>query len=234
MEFLMETTSEIKFNDTVIDKCYNNIKKAYQTMQKSAFTISANIAKIASEPKRLEALGYKDIVDFGQQVLNLEKSQTYAFVSIGKRFTKNGVCKIGDNFSLSQLQALLPIKNDKKLDELLAAKKITADMSVRQIKAVVKNILGKNTVDSTAKEISERSEKIEDTENVEEIENVEDMENVEDEEAEEKYELNITCYIGEDDKAHYLCSAYGSVDYVEISKTAIMKMIEEFEGGVLK
>ena len=120
MDMLMATTSQFKFENKIVAKCYDNIRKNYVSMQKSAFLIAANISKLADNEEALKAEGFETIVDFGKTVLGIEKSQTYNFVNIGKRFADaSGKCRIGDNYTMSQLLVLSGIKNDNKLDEMI-------------------------------------------------------------------------------------------------------------------
>lgn len=94
---------------------------------------------------------YENIYDYAQKEIGLSRGSAFNFMSVAKRFTENQirsddgqvhVFKDYENFSMSQLIQFLPYEN-ADIIMVIAKKNITPDMSVRDIKNKLKDLLGK-------------------------------------------------------------------------------------------
>lgn len=135
-----------------------NIKKAYAQ-------ISVILAKIDTA-KCYEADGFESVHDYSKQVLGLNQSTSYALLKIGYEYIDSksleSVLKHeqGNDYSTSQLQALLPLKSVDKAKELAEKDIINPDMSVKDIKGIVKDIVKPKSESEVidAESVSEYSE----------------------------------------------------------------------------
>lgn len=139
---LMITTREFKNNK--LQTFTNQIYKQGLNIKKSYARIASILAKIDMS-KCFEADGFESVHDYAKQVLGINKSQSYAFLKIGYEYIDSksleSVLKHdeGNDFSMSQLQAILPLKSVKTAQELAEQNIINPSMTVKEIKDVVKD-----------------------------------------------------------------------------------------------
>ena len=104
--------------------------------------------KIARELFEIESTecylddGFTDTQDFASKVLNIQKTTCYNLIAIGRDFlnedgTRTALTEKGNDYGVSQLQILLPL-GVEKAKELHDDEVISPDMSVRQLKEVIK------------------------------------------------------------------------------------------------
>lgn len=127
---------DLKNYTSKIKKCGDNIRKNY-------IKISHLLTEVDSTECYLED-GFTDTMDYASAVLGIQKTTTYNLLKIGKEYiAENGERTIltdsGVDYSVSQLQALLPL-GVEKVKEINEEGVITPEMSVRQIKALVKGL----------------------------------------------------------------------------------------------
>lgn len=151
---------DLKDYTTKIKKCGDNIKKNY-----------IKIAHLLSEVDSKECYfedGFESVIDYAGQVLGIQKTTAYNMLKIGKEYVaENGERTIltekGEDYSVSQIQALLPL-GVEKVKEINEDGTITPEMSVRQIKNLVKGLTespdpeeeeDENTVDGESGEETE-------------------------------------------------------------------------------
>lgn len=125
---------ELKDYTKKLKNCGDNIRKNY-------IKISFLLNEIESSECYLDD-GFEDTIDYASKVLNIQKTTTYNLLKIGKDFiAESGDRTIltdkGNDYGVSQLQALLPV-GVERAKELHDEGTITPDMSVRQIKQIVK------------------------------------------------------------------------------------------------
>lgn len=130
------TNKELKDYTKKLKNCGDNIRKNY-------IKISFLLNEIESTECYLDD-GFEDTIDYASKVLNIQKTTTYNLLKIGKEFiAENGERTVltdkGNDYGVSQLQALLPLGVDKA-KELHNNEVISPEMSVRQIKGIVKDI----------------------------------------------------------------------------------------------
>ena len=127
---------DLKDYTTKIKKCGDNIRKNY-------IKIAHLLYEVESKECYLED-GFESAIDYAGQVLGIQKTTAYNMLKIGKEYVaENGERTIltdtGADYSVSQIQALLPL-GVEKVKEINDEGVITPDMSVRQIKNIVKGL----------------------------------------------------------------------------------------------
>lgn len=133
----------------IVDYAYN--------MRANALRIAATMAIILENKDELLAEFDGSFEMFGEKILGLKKSQSFAYAQVGREFLdQNGMAKLyqpdESSYTMTQLQALLPLKFDGA-QALAIEGEITPEMTVKEIKDVVKSH------DPKAKEKTARSQK---------------------------------------------------------------------------
>lgn len=126
---------ELKDYTKKLKNCGDNIRKNY-------IKISFLLNEIENTECYLDD-GFEDTIDYASKVLNIQKTTTYNLLKIGKEFiAESGERTVltdkGNDYGVSQLQALLPV-GVERAKELHDEGTITPDMSVRQIKQIIKD-----------------------------------------------------------------------------------------------
>lgn len=128
--------------------------------------IRTNYLKIAKELYEIDKSecylddGFEDTQDFASKVLNIQKTTSYNLIRIGREFlsedgTRTALTDKGNDYGVSQLQILLPLGIDKA-KELHDEEVIKPEMSVRQLKSIVKHEIDDgDVVESDGEVISE-------------------------------------------------------------------------------
>lgn len=127
---------DLKDYTTKIKKCGDNIRKNY-----------IKIAHLLSEVDAKECYledGFESVVDYAGQVLGIQKTTAYNMLKIGKEYIAESgertiLTDTGADYSVSQIQALLPL-GVEKVKEINKEGTINPEMSVRQIKNLVKGL----------------------------------------------------------------------------------------------
>lgn len=146
---------------TIIDKAFHEIhneelRKATLDIYKIGNGIRQSFYRIAAimnnidEQKMYVDDGFKDCIDYATTVFNMKKSDAYNLLKIGAEYThKNGhesnLPHDNKDYSKAQVVALLPLGRGTAYD-LTTAGTITPEMTVRQIKEVVKNNKAANAI----------------------------------------------------------------------------------------
>lgn len=151
------TNKELKDYTRKIKKCGDNIRTNFMK-------IAHNLDEIDKTECYLDD-GFEDVQDYANKVLGIQKTTCYNFLKIAKEFlndegTRTLLTSEGNDYGVSQLQALLPIGIDKA-KELHNNEVINPTMSVRQIKTIIKEQTttpepeDENTIDTTGEELSD-------------------------------------------------------------------------------
>lgn len=127
------SNKELKVYTTKIKNCGENIRKNY-----------IKIAHLLNEVDSTECYiddGFVDTQDYASKVLGIQKTTCYNLLKIAKEYinedgTRTILTSEGQDFGVSQVQALLPLGVDEA-KALCEAGEITPNMSVRQIKKIV-------------------------------------------------------------------------------------------------
>lgn len=163
-------TQEITVHGMVIEN--KQLARLTDQLYRIGLNVKKSYLKVASiihqiDEKGLAVEQFGGLTEYGEQVLGLKKAQTYALKSVGERFintkTKESIFAREDSdYSVTQLQALLPIKDDELLQEWNASDIINPSMTVTAIKEVVKEY--------RKPQLTKGTEEVEDTEGTEEVE----------------------------------------------------------------
>lgn len=151
------TNKELKDYTHKIKRCGENIRSNFMK-------IAHNLNEIDNTECYLDD-GFEDVQDYANKVLGIQKTTCYNFLKIAKEFlndegTRTLLTSEGNDYGVSQLQALLPIGIDKA-KELHNNEVINPTMSVRQIKTIIKEQTttpepeDENTIDTTGEELSD-------------------------------------------------------------------------------
>ena len=128
------TNEDLKIHTRNI-KCYSTL------IRKNYYRIAKELCEIEKTECYLDD-GFEDVVGYARKVLGIQKTTTYNLLSIGKDFiNKTGDRSIltdsGRDYTVSQLQVLLPLGKDR-MKELHEDGTINPDQSVRTIKRIIK------------------------------------------------------------------------------------------------
>lgn len=128
------TNKELKGHATKIKSCGTKIRENYLKIARELFEIESTECYIDD--------GFTDTQDFASKVLNIQKTTCYNLIAIGRDFlnedgTRTALTEKGNDYGVSQLQILLPL-GVEKAKELHDDEVISPDMSVRQLKEVIK------------------------------------------------------------------------------------------------
>lgn len=151
------TNKELKDYTRKIKRCGENIRNNFMK-------IAHNLNEIDNTECYLDD-GFEDVQDYANKVLGIQKTTCYNFLKIAKEFlneegTRTLLTSEGNDYGVSQLQALLSVGIDKA-KELHNNDIINPSMSVRQIKAIIKEETtepepsDENTIDTTGEELSD-------------------------------------------------------------------------------
>lgn len=162
------TTEIIKNYENTIQntKLRNFTEQIYKqglNIKKSFARVAAILVKI-DESKCYEQDGFTSVQDYAEKVLGWKQANTYAMLKVGRDYIDGKTYESvlphaeGNDYSTSQLQALLPLKSVDVAKELAENEEITPNMTVKQIKDVVKAYNHKDDVETDVEEVSEDSE----------------------------------------------------------------------------
>lgn len=162
------TTEIIKNYENTIQntKLRNFTEQIYKqglNIKKSFARVAAILVKI-DESKCYEQDGFTSVQDYAEKVLGWKQANTYAMLKVGRDYIDGKTYESvlphadGNDYSTSQLQALLPLKSVDVAKELAESETITPNMTVKQIKDVVKAYNHKDDTEANTEEVSEDSE----------------------------------------------------------------------------
>ena len=158
------TNSKLRAFTEQIFKQGLNIKKAFAKV--------ATILVKIDDSKCYEQDGFESVQDYALQVFGWKQATTYAMLRIGREYIDGKTLEsvlpheIGNDYSNSQLQALLPLKSVETAKKLAEQDIINPEMTVKEIKQVVKEFKGGgksegDSVESSDESVNEESETVE-------------------------------------------------------------------------
>lgn len=152
-------------NSPVIEFKNSKLKKYTEQIFKQGLNIKKAYARIAvtlvqiEDSQCYEMDGFTSVHDFSSQILGIKQSQSYALLKVGREFldskTFESVLAHDENndYTTSQLQALLPLKSVTWAQELAADGTIDVSMTVKEIKDIVKEQTGKGKAEGEEGEL---------------------------------------------------------------------------------
>lgn len=217
MEIITNSIATTTYMNRDLDKATTKVNKLGSSIQRNLFEVAAIVAEV-DRTQCYEEDGFKNVHEWTAQAFGIKKTASYSLLKIGKDYTevllneKGKAIAYGSNlyhatekdFSMSQVEALLPAGKDLA-EDLAATELVTPEMTVKEIKKVVKE----HTADP--EDVTEEAE-------------------AEEEEAEEVTEAED---VVSKEKAYYdACVAAGVLwDYVETEteKEALANAIQALE-----
>ena len=165
----MMKVNEVEITNTKLRNFTEQIHKQGQNIQKSFAKVAAILTKI-DDSKCYEQDGFESVHDYTNKVFGWKKANSYAMLKVGREYIDGKTLEsvlpheTGNDYSTSQLQALLPLKSVDTAKELAEREEISPTMSVREIKEVVKAYKSKDEiidVEGEEGEIAETPETLE-------------------------------------------------------------------------
>lgn len=150
MEIITNAIVTTTYTNKDLCNATTKVNKLGTSIQRNLFEVAAIIAQVDST-KCYEEDGFKNVHEWTAQAFGIKKTASYSLLKIGKDYVEitlneNGkAIAYGSNlyhatdndFSMSQVEALLPAGRDLA-EDLAATEKVTPEMTVREIKNVVK------------------------------------------------------------------------------------------------
>ena len=178
MEIITNAIATTTYMNRDLDKATTKVNKLGTSIQRNLFEVAAIVAEV-DRTQCYEEDGFKNVHEWTAQAFGIKKTASYSLLKIGKEYVevlvneKGKVIAYGSNlyhatekdFSMSQVEALLPAGKDLA-EDLAATEKVTPEMTVKEIKKVVKE----HTADP--EEVTEEAEVEETTEEETEPEEV--------------------------------------------------------------
>lgn len=168
----MGTVTEFNFVNKKLTAASKKIANAGSRMKEDMFKISSALAEVKRD-KLYEDDGFKNVSEYAEKTFGFKKSLTYSLIGIGERFTvKIDKTHFGSKYAdetgdyTTQQLGVLSSLDDEQIDELIDNREINKDMTIRELREIVKdvkeNINGKVddtedveiTIDTESKEIS--------------------------------------------------------------------------------
>lgn len=175
MEIITNAIATTTYMNKDLDKATNKVNKLGSSIQRNMFEVAAIVAEV-DRTQCYEEDGFKNVHEWTAQAFGIKKTASYSLLKIGKEYVEVLVNKRGTaisygsnlyhatekDFSMSQVEALLPAGKDLA-EDLAATEKVTPEMTVKEIKKVVKE----HTADP--EEVTEEAETEEEDTEAEEI-----------------------------------------------------------------
>lgn len=158
----------IKTNEVQITN--NKLRNYTEQIFKQGLNIKKAFAKVATilvkidDSKCFEQDGFESVQDYALQVFGWKQATTYAMLRIGREYIDGKTLEsvlpheAGNDYSNSQLQALLPLKSVDTAKALAEKNVINPEMTVKEIKKVVKDYKGGNSSSEVENENTQAEE----------------------------------------------------------------------------
>lgn len=144
------------FNSKRLNSYTNKIISISTRIRKNLYEIAFILSKIDKE-KAYEDGDFKSTIEYAQKTFGFKKTMAYSLLKIGNEYTSPEMESVlpheGKDFTVTQIEKLLPLKDRDKIIELVTNKEVTPDMSCRDISNIVKNVLNKQKVVNSDEEV---------------------------------------------------------------------------------
>ena len=150
MEIITNAIATTTYMNKDLCKATNKVNKLGSYIQRNLFEVAAIVAEV-DRTQCYEEDGFKNVHEWTAQAFGIKKTASYSLLKIGKEYVevlvneKGKAISYGSNlyhatekdFSMSQVEALLPAGKELA-EDLAATEKVTPEMTVKEIKKVVK------------------------------------------------------------------------------------------------
>lgn len=142
---IVEQNTQVTFINEDLNKATQKIFTVGSRIQKNLYEIAYILAKVEERELYTED-GFKNTAEYAQKTFGFKKTMAYSLLKIGKDFTTSKHESIlphekGNDFSVTQVEKCLPLKDPEKVIELVVAEEITPEMSAKEISQVIKTKL---------------------------------------------------------------------------------------------
>lgn len=152
MELTTNAIATTTYTNKNLCKATAKINKLGTQIQRNMFEVAAIVARV-NNTKDYEEDGFKNVHEWTAQAFGIKKTVSYNLVRIGSEYVEAITNESGkilsygsnlyhageDDFSIAQVQVMLPAGR-AAVAQLAEEEKITPEMTVKQIKEVVKLI----------------------------------------------------------------------------------------------
>lgn len=151
---IVEQNTQVTFINEDLNKATQKIFTVGSRIQKNLYEIAYILAKVEERELYTED-GFKNTAEYAQKTFGFKKTMAYSLLKIGKDFTTSKHESIlphekGNDFSVTQVEKCLPLKDPEKVIELVVAEEITPEMSAKEISQVIKTKLPPKKPKATA------------------------------------------------------------------------------------
>ena len=156
-------SNEVQITNTKLRNFTEQIFKQGLNIKKAFAKVATILVKI-DDAKCYEQDGFESVQDYALQVFGWKQATTYAMLRIGREYIDGKTLESvlphseGNDYSNSQLQALLPLKSVETAKALAEQDIINPEMTVKEIKKVVKDYKNGNSNSESENEDSEIEE----------------------------------------------------------------------------
>lgn len=148
---ITNTTTDLEIKNKKLKKATDRIYKIGDTMRKCAYETAFIIAEVAGS-KCYEEDGFKSVHEWTEHYFGFKKSTSYTLLKIGREYTSalvgenNRISGYGsnlslsdeDDFTISQIEKMLPLGHDKAYD-MVRSGEIKTDMTCKEIYKIVRD-----------------------------------------------------------------------------------------------
>lgn len=156
-------TNEVQITNTKLRNFTEQIFKQGLNIKKAFAKVATILVKI-DDSKCFEQDGFESVQDYALQVFGWKQATTYAMLRIGREYIDGKTLEsvlpheAGNDYSNSQLQALLPLKSVDTAKALAEKNVINPEMTVKEIKKVVRDYKGGNSSSESENENTQAEE----------------------------------------------------------------------------
>lgn len=159
------------FTNKKLNQATQKIAKISSSIRKNLYEIAIILAAVDADETYKDD-GFKSAAEYAQTTFNFKKSMAYTLIRVGKEYTaptleSNLPHEDGKDFTVSQVEKLLPLNSYQAAVELVEEGKITPEMSCKQIAKIVKAETAEPVDESTTEPAEESTTEPEDDQPVE-------------------------------------------------------------------
>lgn len=156
-------SNEVQISNTKLRNYTEQIFKQGLNIKKAFAKVATILVKI-DDSKCFESDGFESVQDYALRVFGWKQATTYAMLRIGREYIDGKTLEsvlpheTGNDYSNSQLQALLPLKSVETAKALAEKEIINPEMTVKEIKKIVKDYKAGNSKSTGENEDTEIAE----------------------------------------------------------------------------
>ena len=143
-ELMIRTVDLPDFTNKELASATKKIASIGTKIARNLYEVSTILANV-DERESYKDDGFKSTVDYAIKTFGFKKTSAYSLLKIGKEYTapsleSNLPHESGKDFTTTQIEKVLPLKDREKVVELVELGEISPDMSCKEIEKVVKDL----------------------------------------------------------------------------------------------